>query len=76
MSEEEEKLKISLRDNGEVVIAGNRAGLRFLARICNGLADMSDEEAKTRIGHWHLDEFMNTAEEGSVPAVLLYDPSL
>ena len=76
MSEEEEKLKITLEDNGEIRIAGNRAGLRFLARICNGLADMSDEEAKTGIGHWHLDEFMNTAEEGSVPTTLLYDPNL
>jgi hypothetical protein len=66
----ESKLKITFRD-GEIEIAGNREGLRDLADICNGLSELSEEQAQTPGNHWHIDEFMNTAEPGSVPTVIL-----
>ena len=66
----ESKLKITFR-KGEIEIAGNREGLRDLADICNGLSELSEEQANTPANHWHIADFMNTAEPGSVPTVIL-----
>src|SRR5262245_13414138 len=64
------KVKITLSE-GEILIAGNREGLKDLADICYSLSQLSDEQASTPANHWHIDEFLNTAEAGSVPAVIL-----
>jgi hypothetical protein len=51
---EEYKLKVIPLESGEVEIVGNRAGLEGLAEICAGLAELSDEEAKTPANHYHI----------------------
>jgi len=70
MSGESPKLKIII-SNGEIEIIGNRAGLKDLADTCAGLAELSDEEAKTAANHYHFADYMNTAEAGSIPLTLL-----
>ena len=59
-------------------IAGNRDGLRELARVCLALAELpeDDEQAKRSGNHYHFAEYMNNADEGSVPFVVLYKPSM
>ena len=55
---------ISVRQvSGEIVIEGNRAGLRSLANLLNQLADMPEG------AHVHLDEY-NSLEEGSLPVII------
>ncbi len=58
----------------EIEIIANRAGLKHLADICNSLSELSDEEAKTAANHYHVDEWMNNAEEGSIAMTILYKP--
>lgn len=72
-----EKLKVVTSDEGVEVI-GNREGLRELARVALLLAELpeNDEDAKRLGNHYHFDDFMQTAEEGSVPLILLYKPDL
>jgi hypothetical protein len=59
-------------------IVGNRQGLRELARICLALANLSedDETAKLLGNHHHFADYMNTAEPGSTPFIILYKPDL
>ncbi len=57
-------------DNGEVEILANREGMSFLSEICYGLSKLTDEKAKIPANHWHIDEFMNTAEKGSIPMMI------
>ena len=53
----ESKLKITFR-KGEIEIAGNREELRDLADICNGLSELSEEQANTPANHWHIADFI------------------
>ena len=69
------KLKITYKD-GEIEIIGNRAGLKDLGEICFALSDLSDEEAKTPANHYHIGEFMNNAEPGSVPMLITLKTNL
>ena len=51
----------------EVEIVGNPKGLRALAAICSGLADLTPQQLLTPASHYHLDEdFWGTAK-GSIP---------
>lgn len=70
-----EKLKVSYR-NGEIEVVGNRAGLKFLATVCLGLSDLMESEARTAANHVHLADYMNNAEEGSVPMLVTLNPNL
>ena len=70
MSQSAPKLKITLNE-GEVEIIGNRAGLKDLAETCAALSELSDEAAKTAANHYHYADYMNTAEDGSVPLTVL-----
>jgi hypothetical protein len=73
---EEYKLKVTRLEGGEIEIAGNRAGLKDLADVCQALSELSDEEAKTPANHYHVADYMNTAEEGSLELIILYNPNL
>lgn len=59
-------------------IAGNREGLRELARVCQALADLpeNNEEAMRLGNHYHFDEGLDTAEAGSTPFIILYKPDM
>jgi hypothetical protein len=76
MTEEYHKLKVIRLESGEIEIIGNRAGLNGLADVCAGLAVLSDEEAKTAANHYHIADYMNNAEEGSMELIIRYDPKL
>ena len=76
MSEETYKLMVTRTAKGEIEIVGNRAGLLGLAEMCDGLAGLTDEEARTAANHYHVDEVMNNAEPGSVPLKIRLDPNL
>ena len=51
----------------EVEIVGNPKGLRALAAICSGLAELSPEQLLTPANHYHLDEDFWGTEKGSIP---------
>jgi hypothetical protein len=72
-----EKLKVETSDQS-VQIIGNREGLRGLAEVALQLADLpeDDEQARKLGNHYHFADYMNNAEEGSVPLVILYKPDL
>lgn len=77
MVTELEKLKVIVLKKEpalEIEIIGNRAGLKFLAEVCNSLSELSDEEAKTAANHYHIDRWMYNAEEGLIPMTILYKP--
>ena len=76
MSEEYYKLKVVRLSTGELEVIGNRAGLKDLAEVCQGLSELSDNEAKTPANHYHIADFMNNAEEGSLELIIRYDPNL
>jgi len=64
------RLLVTLAERGnarEIEILGNRKGLKALAAICSGLADLSDEDLTTAANHYHLDEDFWGTEKGSVP---------
>jgi hypothetical protein len=73
---EEFKLMVTRTPKGEIEIVGNRAGLLGLAEMCEGLAGLTDDEARTAANHWHVDEAMNNAEPGSMPLKIRIDPDL
>ena len=64
--------------DGEVEIWGNRAGLKFLAEVCLGLSGITDDalKAKKAANHYHFADFLNSAEEGSVPMLVTLNPNL
>jgi hypothetical protein len=64
------KLKFVLNDKGELMILGNRLGLRALAAICSGLSEATEDN------HYHLDEDFWGTELGSIPAVVYLDDKL
>src|SRR6266404_6886531 len=54
----------------EVEILGNRKGLRALAAICSGLAELTSEQLLTPANHYHLDEDFWGTEKGSMPLIV------
>lgn len=74
MSREEYKLKVVRLASGEIEIIGNRAGLLDLAEVCEKLSRLTDEEAATAANHYHIADYMNNAEEGSLELIVLYKP--
>jgi hypothetical protein len=70
------KLRIARSGNGEIEIVGNRAGLKELATVCRALSELSDREATTPANHYHLADYMNNAEPGSLELIIRYDPHL
>ena len=69
MADEAFRLKVTL-ERGEVHILGNRAGLRDLAKVCAGLSALSDEDAKTAANHFIYADYMNSADDGSIPMMV------
>ena len=57
------KLKICEDEPGVIEIVGNREGLRFLAKVCVSLSDLSDEEAKTAANHQIFQNMHTTLNE-------------
>ena len=41
-----------------------------------GLSNLSDEYAKTPANHYHIADYMNNAEAGSLELLIRYDPNL
>ena len=76
MGQEAYKLKVVRLSSGEIEIIGNRSGLRDLAKVCQGLSNLSDDEAKTPANHYHIADYMNNAEQGSLELLIRYDPDL
>ena len=72
-----EKLKVIISSDG-VEIVGNREGLQGLAEVCLKLAELPEDlEESRRLGnHYHYADYMNNAEEGSTPLVILFKPDL
>ena len=64
------RLKVALTERGEIRIDGNRLGLRALAAICEGLANLDAEEIRTPACHYHLDEDFWGTEKGSTPLTI------
>jgi hypothetical protein len=64
------KLKFSLNEKRELMVVGNRLGLKALAAICSGLSEASDND------HYHLDEHFWGTESGSIPTVVRLDDKL
>ena len=75
MSQEEYKLKVLRLASGEIEIMGNRAGLKDLAEVCYKLSELTDEEAATAANHYHIADYMNNAEEGSLELIVLCQPN-
>jgi hypothetical protein len=73
---DEYKLRVVRLASGEIEIVGNRAGLRELTTVCRALSELSDEEATTPANHYHLADYMNNAESGSLEVIIRYDPHL
>jgi hypothetical protein len=76
LNQEPYKLKVVRLESGEIEIIGNRTGLRDLADVCRGLSELSDDEAKTAANHYHVADYMNNAEQGSLELVILCKPDL
>jgi hypothetical protein len=72
MEQQPYRLKVIRLDTGEIEIVGNRAGLRDLADVCKNLSDLSDEEAETPANHYHIADYMNNAEDGSLELIVRY----
>ena len=68
---EEYKLKVIRLESGEIEIVANRAGFKDLAEVCTRLSELSDEELKTAANHYHIADYMNNAEEGSLELIIL-----
>ena len=76
MSQDEYKLKVVRLESGELEIQANRAGLKDLAAACLSLSELTDEEATTPANHYHIADYMNNAEEGSLELIILYRPDM
>ena len=64
------RLSVTVHEREGITIAGNRLGLRALASICAGLADLGSEELRTPANHYHLDQDFWGTEKGSVPLTI------
>ena len=70
MADETFRLKV-LIEKGEVHIHGNRVGLRDLvANVCAALSGLSDEDAETGANHVIYADYMNSADDGSIPMMV------
>lgn len=69
-----ERLRISRYQDGFEIV-GNREGLRSLAEVCLALSRLSNEEAETAANHHHFADYMNSAEVGSVPLIVRFQPN-
>lgn len=70
------RLRVSLNQPAgahEIEITGNRKGLKALAAICTGLAELTPEELRIPANHYHLDECFWGTEKGSVPLIVYCD---
>ena len=76
LSQDEYKLKVVQLESGEFEIQANRAGLTDLAEVCRSLSELTDEAAKTAANHYHIADYMNNAEEGSLELIILYKPDM
>jgi hypothetical protein len=76
VSQETYRLKVVRLDSGELEVIGNRAGLKDLAGVCQGLSELSDDQAKTPANHYHIADYMNNADNGSLELIIRYDPNL
>jgi hypothetical protein len=76
LSQQQYKLKVVPSAQGEIEIIANRAGLKDLAEVCRQLSELSDEEARTPANHYHIADYMNNAEEGSLQLIIVCDPDL
>jgi hypothetical protein len=76
LSQEWYKLKVIRLETGEIEIVGNRAGLKDLADVCQQLSNLSDDEAQTGANHYHIADYMNNAEEGSLELIIRFRPDL
>ena len=56
----------------EVLLRANREGLRWLAEICEALAD--EDYDPRRPPHWHVDAALYDAEPGSLALEILLKP--
>ena len=45
-------------------------GTRDLAKVCAGLSALSDEDAKTAANHFIYADYMNSADDGSIPMMV------
>jgi hypothetical protein len=62
---------LNKRDGWRTVeITGNPLGLKALAAICSGLAELTAEELLTPANHYHFDENFWGTEKGSVDLVV------
>jgi hypothetical protein len=62
---------LSERDGWRTVeITGNPLGLKALAAVCSGLAELTAEELSTPANHYHLDEDFWGTQKGSIPLVV------
>jgi len=73
---DEYRLKVVRLESGEIEIIGNRSGLKDLAAVCDRLSELPDEAAKTPANHYHIADYMNNAESGSLEVIIRYDPHL
>jgi hypothetical protein len=76
LSQDEYKLKVVRSESGELEIQANRAGLKDLAEVCQSLSELTEEQAKTPANHYHIADYMNNAEEGSLELIILYRPDM
>jgi len=76
LGQETYRLKVVRLDTGELEVIGNHAGLKDLAGVCQALSELSDDQAKTPANHYHIADYMNNAEDGSLELIIRYDPSL
>ena len=74
LGQETYRMKVVRLDTGEVI--GNRDGLKDLAGVCQALSELSDDQAKTPANHYHIADYMNNDEDGSLELIIRYDPSL
>ena len=75
-TESQYKLTVIRLETGELELVGNQAGLKDLADVCLGLSQLSDDDASTAANHYHIADFLNNAEEGSLELIIRYDPNL
>jgi hypothetical protein len=76
LTQDQYKLKVVRLESGELEIQGNRTALRDLAQVCQGLSELTDEQAKTPANHYHIADYMNNAEQGSLELIILYRPDM
>jgi hypothetical protein len=63
------RIRVELIKGGtEIRVRANKAGFKYFAEICEGLAAAGYDSR--RVPHYHVDPAMNNAEPDSVPMEL------